>query len=461
LEVARAISVLGDGAEITVVADFAELEAPAVAAATRELVRAEILRPEPPLGFVHSLVGAAVYSDLAPGERELRHERAAALHELPAELDDLARNLEAVELLALFFGAESRGDQRERLRAHREIDVSAGIGARALAAVAAWNWAEQAGPADSVCALARAALDGGALLAVDGLMTMVATVPLALADLDEAVDAWDAHRAEAHRQGNVFRLAGVQQWDGYTRYLRGELGEAESELRASLATLKLWGMPLQLEWTSPLLTEVLLERGEIGEARAVLDNAGIPPGASDHAILLDRARMRLLLAEGRAADALAYADVYELHAGVKRHLRHLPWRSLKVQALDRLGRRDEAVALAGEELEIARGWGSPGTVGRSLRVLGRSCVRTESSSWRSHAPCSSGRTHGSSTRRHSPHSGWRSGACANRPRRASPYDWRSSWRTFAPPNPWRTPYGLRFTPLAHARARLPFTACSH
>ena len=61
-----------------VVAELAELEAPALAAATRELVRAEILRPEPPLGFVHPLVQAAVYHDLAPGERELYHERAAS-----------------------------------------------------------------------------------------------------------------------------------------------------------------------------------------------------------------------------------------------------------------------------------------------------------------------------------------------------------------------------------------------
>ena len=78
-EVARAIAVLGDGADFTAVAELAELEPLAVAAATRELVRAEILRPEPPLGFVHALVQAAVYHDLAPGERELFHERAATL----------------------------------------------------------------------------------------------------------------------------------------------------------------------------------------------------------------------------------------------------------------------------------------------------------------------------------------------------------------------------------------------
>jgi DNA-binding CsgD family transcriptional regulator len=497
-EVARALAVLGDGADFTAVAELAELEPLAVAAATRELVRAEILRPEPPLGFVHALVQGAVYHDLAPGERELFHERAATLlvrlgapkeqvaahllvmpahgeewvvdmlrsaadaavargdpdaavsllrraldepprpelrlelllqlgrveamtslpaaaghlrsvyelaHEpsvrgmaadqlarslvflgspdegaaiaaraaleLPTELADFALRLEAVELFALVFGAEPVGDQLERLRAYWELDPSGGgVGARSLAAVAAWNWAQCAGPADRVCALARSALEGGELLAADGLMPMVAGVPLALADLDEAVEVWDAQRAEAHRRGSMFRLAGVQLWSGYTHYLRGELGEAESELRASLETLTLWGMPTRAQWTAPFLAEVLVERGELGPARTLLDGSGSPPAGSDQAILLDHARMRLLLAEGRPEEALAYADVYELHAGWKQHPRYVPRRSLEARALDRLGRGDEAAALAGEELEIARAWGSPGTVGRSLRVLG-------------------------------------------------------------------------------------------
>ena len=46
-------------------------------AATGALARAEILRPEPPLGFVHPLVRDAVYHELPPGERELQHARAA------------------------------------------------------------------------------------------------------------------------------------------------------------------------------------------------------------------------------------------------------------------------------------------------------------------------------------------------------------------------------------------------
>jgi DNA-binding CsgD family transcriptional regulator len=496
VKVARAISVLGDGAELSLVAELAELEAPAVAAATRELVRAEILRPDPPLGFVHALVQAAVYADLAPGERELHHERAArrlvelgapkeqvaahllvipgrreewvvdvlraaaasavakgdldsaisclrraleepprpdlrleillelapaemstslapaaehyraayeiarepsargqaadglarallfldapdqaadvagrAARELPHELEDRARRLEAVEFHALFFGAERHGDRLQRLRAYRTINAPEGVGARMIAGIAALDWAASAGPAEQVCALARAALGGGDLIGEGrGLVTIAAIHALSLADLDEAVDRWEAFRAEAYRKGSVFIVGSVQLWGGYTRYLRGELSEAESEIRASIETTRLWGMPSP--WAPPFLAEVLLERGALDEARALVGDAGSLPAGSDHAIHLDRARMRVLLAEGRPQEALGYADVYEFHAGWRRHPRFVPWRSLKAEALDRLGRHDEAVALAAEELEIARGWGSPGTVGPSLRVLG-------------------------------------------------------------------------------------------
>ena len=79
VSVARSIAVLGDGAETAVVGALADLDAQAIAAAARELVRAEIMRPESPLGFVHPLVEAAVHRDLPPGDRELRHERAARL----------------------------------------------------------------------------------------------------------------------------------------------------------------------------------------------------------------------------------------------------------------------------------------------------------------------------------------------------------------------------------------------
>ncbi|HEY7537685.1 MAG TPA: AAA family ATPase [Gaiellaceae bacterium] len=497
VQVARSIAVLGDGADLGVVAALEGLEPEAVAAATRELVQAEILRPDLPIGFVHPLIQAAVYRDLSPGERELHHERAARLlvasdappeqvaahvlampargeewvvdvlraaaaeahakgapdaaisslrraldeppaqalrpllllelgrvegltslpdatrhlreayetlsdpgvrghaaeglaraltfmdaaeeaaqiaHraalELPPGLEDLARRLEAAELLALFFGAKHDSDRLERLRARRTIDPSKGVGAKMLAAIAAWEWTESAGPAEAVVELCRAALEGDELLRSDSVLTVVAALPLVLADLPEVDEVWDAQRAEGHRTGSVFTISTVQLWGGFTLYLRGELEEAEVELRASLETLDLWGVPTQSQWTTAFLTEVLVERGALDEARTLIDNTVYPPDGSDQAILLDRAQTTLLLAEGRVEDALEHAEAYAPRAAWKRHPRYLPWRSLKAQALDRLGRRDEAVTLAAEELAIAQEWGSPGTVGRSLRVLG-------------------------------------------------------------------------------------------
>jgi tetratricopeptide (TPR) repeat protein len=79
VRVARAVSVLGEHAELPAVAALAGLDEAAVAAATGELARSEILRPDPPLGFVHPLVRDAVYRELPPGERALLHERAAKL----------------------------------------------------------------------------------------------------------------------------------------------------------------------------------------------------------------------------------------------------------------------------------------------------------------------------------------------------------------------------------------------
>jgi DNA-binding CsgD family transcriptional regulator len=499
VSLARSIAVLGDAAETAVVRAHAGLDAEALAAASRELVKAEIVHPEPPLGFVHPLVQAAVYRDLAPGERDLSHERAARIllehdapvervaaqilafprrgedwvvatlrsaariafgqgapdaaiatlkrallepldaevrngllfdlgkaqalmylpdavealrgayasapnptirgeaadwlacslmfldaadegaaivHqtrlELPPDHDELRRLLESGELISLFFGGPTDdGERLERLRSHRTIDPGLGPAAKMLAAVAAWEWAESTGPVDDVVALAHAALEDGTLITADAPeRTAGAILALALADLDEATDRWDAVRAEAHRTGFVYTMLAVQQWNGYTQFLRGELGDAETELRAALSTAAQWGVPAQQPWAAAVLAELLVERGAVAEARSLLSATPSAHPGSDPATLLARAHMRVLLAEGRADDARLHADEFREHAAWRSHPRYVPWRSLKAQALDRLGRQRDALDLALEELQFARTWGSPGTVGRSLRVLG-------------------------------------------------------------------------------------------
>ena len=67
VSVARAVAVLGEGTEVAAVAAMTGMEEDEAARATEALARAEILRTEPPLGFVHPLVREAVYRDISAG----------------------------------------------------------------------------------------------------------------------------------------------------------------------------------------------------------------------------------------------------------------------------------------------------------------------------------------------------------------------------------------------------------
>ena len=75
--VARAAAVLGDGATLHSVAAMAGVSPEETAAALTALARAEVVKDELPVTFVHPLVREAVYRDLSAAERQLQHGRAA------------------------------------------------------------------------------------------------------------------------------------------------------------------------------------------------------------------------------------------------------------------------------------------------------------------------------------------------------------------------------------------------
>jgi DNA-binding CsgD family transcriptional regulator/tetratricopeptide (TPR) repeat protein len=76
---ARAVAILGDDADARQAAALADLDDQASSEAVDALARVDVLRSQPPLGFVHPLLRAAVYEALTPLERDRGHARAARL----------------------------------------------------------------------------------------------------------------------------------------------------------------------------------------------------------------------------------------------------------------------------------------------------------------------------------------------------------------------------------------------
>ena len=76
-ELARAVAVLGDDSELPLAGRMSGLSQDEARQAADDLVRADLFVPAERLGFVHPIVRAALYEDLAPGERQARHAAAA------------------------------------------------------------------------------------------------------------------------------------------------------------------------------------------------------------------------------------------------------------------------------------------------------------------------------------------------------------------------------------------------
>ncbi len=239
-----------------------------------------------------------------------------------------------------------------------------------LAAVAAHDWMLSGGPSDACSELALQALAGGELVAADnGLLGVTAIVVLAVADRDEAMEVWEYSLADAYRRGSLLSKKSVTLWRGFTQYWRGELADAEESLRSS-GEGKRYGLgPEAWLYNHALLSAVLRERGDLPGARRVLEGSSDLGNRSDATRYWLNSKLELLVAEGRFNDALVVAEDFAGRFGHIASPIDTPWRAPAVLALRRVGREPEARALAAQELEQARRWGSPATMARALRTM--------------------------------------------------------------------------------------------
>ena len=289
---------------------------------------------------------------------------------LPPELNDERYFFDAFDVTGIYWGALHEQPGKETFELHRNGPVDDGPGARMAADAYAFDWALRLGPADRCAAVVEQAVgDELDLNLLMGAADIMGVIVLEFAERD-VWPLWDRALEEAHRGGSLFWVLGMHLWRGWNLIRHGLLPEGEESLRSALEEEGLWGVPPIQTYAPSFLAWTLVEQGKLAEARAVLDPVPVDPVGTYGGQHLHRSRAELFLAEGSFEKALAEARTGEEGLPWVLNPASIPWGGLQAQALDGLGRTDEAIERIQVELERAREWGAPGTIGRTLRVLG-------------------------------------------------------------------------------------------
>jgi DNA-binding CsgD family transcriptional regulator len=166
--------------------------------------------------------------------------------------------------------------------------------------------------------------------------------------------------AEAQRRGSAPMFMHASTVCSVTSLRLGELDQAEDHAQRAYELARETG---STHFAAMFLLPILAERGRLEEARAILDSLSLGEPMlrvwQGVGVLAERGRVRIASGELEAgvADALE-ADRRMSDAGC--HLSILvEWVGVTTGALDRLGRRDEATAVARRELDQAIAFGVP------------------------------------------------------------------------------------------------------
>ena len=285
---------------------------------------------------------------------------------LPAELDDARQGLQALQRIS----GHMHGLPPQQYRTGRPTVAGCGVGARMLAATLAYERLLDGQDRAEAVRLARFALeDDDVLVADSGLLWVAAAVVLVLSDADLG-DFWDRAMTRAERTGSLFAVLSVNLWRGFTEWRRGQLDHAQQSIQDALEQGRMWGgSQLSRAYATAFAAGVLVDRDEIGAAERLLRETSALPDLGEGTRLLREAAVRVLLARDEPERALQ-ALVAAVEPPGTTNPAWSAWRRLKAGALARLGRREEALALADAEVALLRRWGAPTQLGAALRARG-------------------------------------------------------------------------------------------
>jgi len=226
---ARTVAVLGDDSELPLAAQVSKLSEDTARDAADDLVRSDIFARGERLGFVHPIVRAALYEDLAPGERHTRH--AAVAEALTAA-----------------------GAPPEHVTAHLLLTTSnADAGRVRTLRAAATGAARRGAPRAAVTRLRRALEESPAEQERVEILTELACYELAAMQFEAAEEHLQAALASAADLAT--RASAASALARCAIVSRGRSAEAAADALASLAE-ELW--PLDAERSLELCSELLM-----------------------------------------------------------------------------------------------------------------------------------------------------------------------------------------------------------
>ncbi|MER6949657.1 LuxR C-terminal-related transcriptional regulator [Nonomuraea sp. NPDC000554] len=224
--------------------------------------------------------------------------------------------------------------------------------------------------------LDRSAAEAGAALATDrlieagSLVTSFGLLPLLYAD---RLDTVERHLLDAEQHAPPVQVPELAAIRSHAALRRGDVGQAEAAARTAVDAVA-DGLPEPMIFHHlGVLIDVLLERGEHEQADELLRQAGLPNELPltwryNH-LLGSRGRLRIACGHVRAGvDDLLACGERLARWGVSNPAVS-DWRSHAAIALDRLGERERALALAREQVRAARSWPAGRSLGISLRAL--------------------------------------------------------------------------------------------
>ena len=263
-----------------------------------------------------------------------------------------------------------RLDRLDRLVSEREsVPVN-------VLAVLAMRAAFTNRPADDAVALAERALAGGGPLADAAVRAPYlhhACAALLFAERYGILrPRYEAALVAARDAGSAQQFSAVSCFLSWLELRSGDVAAAEAHARAALDAETLHDQRLFRPMILGKVIRALTEQGRLDAAGAELERSVPEERTSLHYALFLHDRGVVKREQGRHDEALA--DLLDAGERLTRlgatSPGVVPWRSDAALTQLSLGRRDEARALAAEELELARAFGAPGAIGIALRAAG-------------------------------------------------------------------------------------------